>query len=103
MWRTTDGGLLRGASLSASSRCAVPGEGRDQRDGAGFDPAPRSDLGKPYPIIRSVFALTEVFGPLDVVMERASRTLRGGCHIVEHEDNEMMRPLRDRPDPITDP
>jgi hypothetical protein len=39
----------------------------------------------------------------DVVMERASRTLRGGCHIVEHEDNETMRPLRDRPDPITDP
>jgi len=32
-------------------------EGRDERDGAGFDPAPRSDLGKPYPIIRSVFAL----------------------------------------------
>ena len=50
-----------------------------------------------------VRAGTEVFGPLDLVMELASRTLRGVCHIVEHEDNEMMRPLRDRPDPSADP
>ena len=38
-----------------------------------------------------VRAGTEVFGPLDLLTERASRTLRGACHIVEHEDNEMMR------------
>ena len=49
-----------------------------------------------------VRAGTEV-GALDLVTERARRTLRGVCHIVEHEDNEMMPPLRDRPDPITDP
>jgi hypothetical protein len=39
-----------------------------------------------------VRAGTEVFGPHDVVTEPASRTRRGICHIVEHEDNEMMRP-----------
>ena len=39
-----------------------------------------------------VRAGTEVSGPLDVVTEPASRTLRGFCPIVQHEDKEMMRP-----------
>ena len=51
-----------------------------------------------------VRAGTEVFGALDLVTEPASRTLRGVCHIVEHEDNEMMRPyaIGPIPSPIPD-